>query len=544
MTRPDSSVIPGIVSEWAKRSPDRPAVVSRYGTLSYAELDAAGAHAGDALCALGTSRGAPVGLLCTNRPEWLTTFLGAARLGASVAAFDTWSRPWDLEFLIANSEIEILITLDCFRNHHYLDDLAELVPELADAGPGEWASKRFPHLREVVVIGEPSLPGMRRYDDEVNQVPDVGSANCDGGKPGDVGLILYTSGSSARPKGVPLIQANMIENGFNIGERVGIAESDRVWLSVPLFWSYGIANATMATLTHGATLILQEVFEAGEALELIETERCTVAYTLPNITAKLLDHVAFARHRTATLSKGVTIGAPEDVRRAAEDLGIAGICNVYGSTETYGNCCVTPSNMPLEQRMECQGPPLPGMQIRIVEPDGDTEVLRGEVGEVMVGGIVAASYVGNAELSAATFASDGSYRTGDLGRIDGNGCFRFIARRSDMIKSGGINISPLEIETFLLREPTVRAVAVIGSPDPTLGEVAVAFVELMRGSTITGQELLDYCKQKLAGYKVPAQIVVCEGLPKTDTGKLDRQALRENALDTDALRAQGTSGRR
>ena len=225
----------------------------------------------------------------------------------------------------------------------------------------------------------------------------------EGASAADPLVILYTSGSSNRPKAVPLDHFGIIENGFNIGERQGLVPGDRVLVSIPLFWSYGAVNALPAAITHGATLVMQGHFEAGGALDLIEREKCTAIYTLPAMTNALVAHPAFDRGRTASLRAGVTIGAPQDVIKAAEQLGAAEICNIYGGTENYGNCCVTPHDWPLEKRATCQGMPLPGVQLRIRDPETGREAQPGEIGEIEVKGYLTRGYLGD----SAQFNADG-----------------------------------------------------------------------------------------------------------------------------------------
>ena len=276
---------------------------------------------------------------------------------------------------------------------------------------------------------------------------------------------------------MPLSHGGIIENGFNIGERQGYRPDDRVLLAPPLFWSYGSANAMSATLTHGAALVLQGRFEPGEAIDLIERHRCTALYTLPAITSAIVSHPAFRPERVRSLRTGLTIGAPQDVVAAATVLGAAEICNVYGQTESYGNCCVTPHDWPLERRAACQGPPLPGVEIRIVDAETGAELPRGDEGMIEVRGYVTRGYIGSsASQTADAITADGFFRTGDMGRLLPDGSMSFSGRVTEMIKKSGINISPAEVEDVLMRHATVALAAVVGVPDATQGELLAAFV--------------------------------------------------------------------
>src|SRR5207237_5023260 len=234
------------------------------------------------------------------------------------------------------------------------------VPEANSAPAGQWRSREFPRLRHIVMLGGRLAPGWIAYDNFA-----AADARASGAmtRPEDDALILYTSGSSARPKAVRLQHYAVIENGFAIGERMGLTPDDRVLLAPPLFWAYGATNALPAILSHGATLVLQGRFDAGEWLGVIERHRCTAVYTLPSITGAALRHPDFRRERLRSLRTGLMIGSPEEVRIAAENLGARQICNIYGSTEVYGNCCVTPCDWPLDRRMRSQGPPLPGVTL-------------------------------------------------------------------------------------------------------------------------------------------------------------------------------------
>lgn len=520
--RPYSRHLAELVAETARGTPGALALADGELELTYAGLDDRIESVARGLHALGVGRGSTVGLLCTNRWEWLGTALGAQRLGARVAAFNTFAKAWDLEYMLAHSEAEVLVCEERFRSRDYRETLVELVPELTGA---EWRSERFAHLREVVVIGEArDLPGVRSFDDVMaggtSFEPVAVSAVEDA-------FVLYTSGSSARPKAVPLQNYAAIENGFAIGERMGLGREDRVFVPVPLFWAYGAVNALPATLTHGAALVLQPAFEPVEAIELIERHRATAVYTLPNMTNALLGAANFSPARVASLRTGLTLGTEAEIRRAVERLGVEGICNIYGGTETYGNCCVTPTDWPVQRRATSQGPPLPGVRVRIADQETGRELGPGEVGEIEVVGYLTRGYLGETAEAQAAFGADGWYRTGDLGSLDEGGALHFSSRATEMIKTGGINVAPREVEEFLAMHPDVETAAVVGVPDERLAEAVVAFVIPRTGHRASDSELREFCSERIAGYKVPVRIHVVDELPATDTGKLARRRLVE-----------------
>jgi fatty-acyl-CoA synthase len=511
-----------LVAQQAAATPDAPAVVAGEVRWSYADLDAAAGTAAARLAALGVGPGDRVGLLATNVAEWSAVAGGAHRIGARVDAVNTWSKAWDLDHFLASSGCCVLVMVAAVRSTDLMAELTTLLPELHEAPPGAWRSPKYPRLRHVVVLGDDPVPaGVQRWAD----VAGVDTAPPEP-RPDDIAFVLYTSGSSATPKAVPLLHRDLVVNAFHIGERMALTAADRVWLGSPLFWSFGSANAMMATFTHGACLVLQEHFVAADAVETIAAERCTAAYLLPSIVDALLPCADRVR-AVGSLRTGLTIGRPEEIRRVADDLGIPGICNVYGSTETYGNCCVTPHDMPLDERLESQGPPLPGVQLRVLADDGSLRDADA-TGELQVRGRVMPGYLGNPEANAAAFTDDGWFRTGDRVSLLPGGTIRFRSRLTEMIKTSGINVSPAEVESYLCRHEDVSAAAVVGAPHPSRGEVVVAFVTSDRAD-LDGEELRDWCRRGIAGFKVPFRIVVVPELPSTPTGKILRRALVEEA---------------
>jgi fatty-acyl-CoA synthase len=520
MRSPSSRTLFDLLREEAENYPDRTAVICGGRAATYRDLADGAGRIGGALRTRGIGRGDRVGILVNNRLEWLEACFGATALGAVAVPFSTWSKPGELAYLLGDSAVQALFAVASFGAEDFAASLAALAPD-------------FPQLRLIVLLGgDPrGRPGWIGYDEfRAAATPLEMPAPDESASADDDALILYTSGSSARPKAVRLQHYAIIENGFAIGERMRLSPDDRVLLTPPLFWAYGASNALPATLSHGASLVLQGRFDAGEWVTLVERHRCTAVYTLPSITGAVLRHPEFRADRVASLRTGLMIGSAEEVRIAAEELGAAEICNIYGATEIYGNSCVTPCEWPLERRMAGQGPPLPGVRLRILDPETGGVLGVGATGALEVAGYVTPGYSGaSAEVNEAAFTGDGYFRTGDLGFVDEAGGFHFVARNSDIIKRAGINISPAEIESLLSTHPSVAQAAVVGAASGEQGEAIVAFVVATPDAEISAEALRAHCRALASNYKVPDHIEIRAALPVTETGKLFRRALREEA---------------
>lgn len=518
MAAPRSRTFYELLCEISGNGPERVALVSRGEEVSYGDLLARASALAVGLRREGIARGDRIAVLLNNRREWLELFFATNALGATMVPFSTWSTRSELDFLIGDAGVRWIVALARLGERDFASDLDALT---RSGGPRA--------LERVIYVDGPA--GRDAYPDLLaSPDPALLPAPGEGASAGDTALILYTSGSSARPKAVPLRNFAAIENGFNIGERMGLGPEDTVFVPVPLFWSFGCINALPAILTHGAAMVLQELFEPGGALTLIESHRCSALYTLPAMTNALLAHPSFEPARSASLRTGLTIGTAQDLARCAHELGAASICNIYGSTETYGNCSVTPHDWPFEIRATCQGLPLPGVRIRVRDPETGAPCAADEIGALEVHGYLSAGYTGQSRVhNTEVFCEDGYFRTGDLGCLDRRGRLRFAGRSGEMIKRSGINVSPAEVEEVLQRHPDVGLAGVTGSPDPRVDEAIIAFVVLRPGAAATAEELYRHCKTDLSRYKLPDHIEVCTDLPLTPTGKLMRRELKEIA---------------
>jgi len=517
---PASRTIADLIDELAQRYPDREAIVGAGQRYTYRALRAEVRRLARGLHALGVRRGDKVAILMGNRPEWLIADFAITLLGAVMVGVNTWATARELQHILSHSDTRFLFCVARFLKHDY----AAMLPELD-----------LPKLERVICVGDGGRPGWLSYEELISQGGEETAIDAAqrAVQPHDMAYLLYTSGSTALPKGVQIQHYALIENMWHIGERQRVTEHDRLWLAVSLFWGLGCENALFNLLTHGGCIVLQEHFDAGEALELIERERCTVFYGTPNMAQTLHEHPDRAKRDLSSLRGGATIGTPEQIMRVVE-LGAREICNIYGLTETYGNCNVADARDPLEKRISNVGRPLPGVDQRIVDPASGRILPAGEVGEVRVKGYVTIGYYKDPERTREAFDENGFFRTGDLGMLDAEGYLHFRGRIKEMVKTGGINVAPIEVEEVLLSHPAVQAAFVTGVPDAVHDELLAAVIVPKRGATLSERELTEHCRKSLATYKVPRLIRFAaeEELPLTTTGKVQKNRLASTFFTT------------
>src|SRR5258708_2709393 len=436
-----------------------------------------------------------------------------------------------MEYSVGHGEGRLLVLMDSFRSNTYLDSLRQLAPELDVSDRTRLELARFPTIERVVTVGGAQQAGTYTYQELLasggdRSIDDLARCRAEASFQ-DLAFILYTAGSGGAAKGVMMRQGQCIENAYAIGERQRMGPSERLWLAVSLAWSFGAANALPAIMSHGGTIVLQEVFEPGEALRIFEAERISVVYTISNMVNALVTHPDLKRFDRSTLRTGVTTGLPEEIRRAIEDLGASQICQATGGTETYGNCCVSDALEPPEIRMTSNGRPPPRVEGIVVDPVTRLPGPTGQIGEFTVRGkYLSPGYWHDPERTAEHFR-DGTYVPGDLAFFDDDGRVHFVGRVNEMIKTGGINVSPAEVENFLVTHPAIREAYVFGVPHEEKGEIAVACVQLADGANLTVPELLAYCRERIATFKIPSRVefVTADEIPHTSTGKVNRRLL-------------------
>lgn len=508
MKKPEGQTLPEMLAYLVKTNGDAPAITFEGRTLSYGELQSDAWKLAAGLSARGIKPGDHVGLLMGNSIDWLSVLYGVASLGAVLVPINTWFRNRELSFLIAHSGIKCLIVEDNYLGTDYQALLREIGIE----------DGAFTDLEALIVKGAPSLQGATSFSDLREHGNWPGSDRPTGD---DLAYILYTSGTTSNPKGVRVAHAPMIENCFNIGERIGMQEGDRVWFTTSLFWGFGCENAIINTLTHGACLVLQDRFEAGTALQQIEKESCTVLYATGNILTAMASHETRSARNLSSVRTALTFGPPSTIE-AAVTLGAKDVCHAYGLTETYANCCVTDYRQPLELRKRSAGKPLPGMEIVIADPETHEPLPSGEVGEIKIRGLVMSGYHNDPEINAQVFDDQGYFLSGDLGWFDEEGNLYFKDRLKDVIKSGGINMAPAEIEAHLASHPAVQEAVVFGVPDEKKGQLPVSLTVLRTSMTVDETDLMAFCRSSLASYKVPVSIkfVTSEDIPRNASGKV------------------------
>jgi fatty-acyl-CoA synthase len=484
---------------------------------------------------IGVAHRERVGLFLDNRFEWLQTEYAVTSLGAWLVPLNTWFRSRELDYVLRQSGLQVLIWTDRVRGHDSLPLLLDLVPELGEGPPGSWSSERFPALRTVVGIGDgPWPPGVLSWEEMLQAGSAVSEADAQTARAAvsadDVALLLYTSGTTGHPKGAMIRHRSVVDHIGDWAEHLQLRADDRSIMSSPLFWSFGCTVNALVPLHRGSMIVLQERFEASAFLRDLLDYECTHLQGVPSQYEMALNHPDSARYDLSGLRLvqiGGSASAEGLARRLLERAPKARMVSSYGLTEATGVNTYTELDDPPERITGTVGHAARDTEIVLRSPNGDEPVPIGEVGELCIrSASVMLGYLDNPDATESALRG-GWLHTGDLAVSDEHGYLTIVGRSIDAYKRGGMNVYPAEAEAVLSEHPSVQAAAIIGAPDDRLGEVGLAVIVAEDGATVNADELLTYCAERIAAYKVPERVIVVDELPVTPTGKIQKFAIRQ-----------------
>ena len=527
------------LEHWAQVTPDKEYIVysDRDLRFTWKQFNDRVDDMARGLIAIGVTKGTHVGLWAQNVPDWLTFLYACAKIGAVCITVNTNYKQNELEYLCKDSDMHTLCLTDGTWESNYVDMTYTMLPELRECQRGHLESKRFPKLKNVVYIGQEKYRGMYNTaeilllgentdDDEFLRLRK--SVNCH-----DVVNMQYTSGTTGFPKGVMLTHYNIANDGFLTGEHMAFTQDDKLCVCVPLFHCFGVVLATMNCLTHGCTEVVVERFDPLVTLASVHKERCTALYGVPTMFIAELNHPMFDMFDLSCLRTGIMAGSlcPIELMRKVEEKMFLRVTSVYGLTESSPGMSQTRIDDPDEVRYTTVGRDYEFVDVKVLDPETNKEVPAGTQGEMCCKGFnVMKGYYKNPEATAEVIDENGYLHSGDLGIMDENGNYRITGRIKDMIIRGGENIYPREIEEFLYHLPGVRDVQVAGVPSKKYGEEVGAFIILDEGAKLTEEEVRDWCRGKIARYKIPKYVFFVKEYPLTGSGKIQKFKLRELSL--------------
>lgn len=496
--------------------------------ISLAELQSQADKVARGFLALGIGRGDHVAIWMAGYSEWAALYFGLARIGAVMVPLNTRYKPHEIEYVMRKSRASVLVMKD---EKGYLGVLNEVCPELGHAQPGQLHSATLPDLRTVVAIAERPIPGTLPYAALLAGATSIGDAELAGAerlvRPDDTAMIQFTSGTTAFPKGAELFQSAMLRGCQANSQAMGLREADRFFSPQPFYHCGGSIFVMLSPLVTGCFTVVQPYFDAGEALALMDEERCNVTMGHQPHWIEYLNHPDRPKHELH-LQKAFVFASPDVNRMIHDQLGVIGLSSPYGMTETHLAGTMCGEDDPLDVRLTTVGRPGPGMDMEIRDPATGRALPPGQAGEVCFRGWgIMKGYFDDPERTAEALEPDGWLHTGDVGLVGGDGNLRLRGRIKEMIRVGGENVAAADVEGYLLGHPAVKQVVAVGKPDIRLGEVVLAHVELREGMAASDGELIDFCRSGLASFKVPREVRFVTEWPMSGTGKIQRFLLKE-----------------
>lgn len=545
----ETLTVGGLLDLVAERRPDHDALiyVDRGLRYSYREFNEAVERCARALMSLGLKKGDHVAVWGQNVPEWVTLQFATGKIGAVLVTVNPSYRATELKYVLDQSDSAALFLTEGVRGANFVKVLERAAPGISEAGGGELSIGEWPYLKHVILMGDEvreeypaavhSFGSFLRGAEEVSQEElkeRQGSLEVN-----EVINMQYTSGTTGFPKGVQLTHTNIVKNAFLIGECMRLGPEDRVCIPVPFFHCFGCVLGTLNTVTHEATMVPIESFDAEAVLRAVDQERCTALLGVPTMFIAELEHPDFGKYDTSSLRTGIMAGSPcpiEVMKKVVDVMGADEITIAYGQTESSPVITQTRTDDPIELRVSTVGKVHPEVEVRIVSVETGRDCAPGEQGELWTRGYhVMKGYYKMPDRTAEVIDEDGWLHTGDLAIMDENGYVKITGRAKDMIIRGGENVYPREIEEFLYTHPKISDVQVYGVPDEKYGEQVAAAIKVKSGETLTAEEVQEFCRDNIAYYKIPYYIDFVEEYPMTASGKIQKYKLREAAVDRYSL---------
>jgi len=524
---------------WANETPEREYLVyaDRNLRFTWKSFNERVDNMAKGLMAIDVKKGDHVGIFAQNVPDWLTFLYACAKIGAIAVTLNTSCKEHELAYIIENSDMHTLCMTEGDNGNDFIKTIHSLIPELKTSERGRLKSNRFPVLKNVVFIGQEKHRGMYTtaeilllgtYQNNEEYFQLKKTINCQ-----DVVNMQYTSGTTGFPKGVMLTHHNITNNGFYTGEHMKFTNDDKLCICVPLFHCFGIVLAVMNCLTHGCTQVMVEKFDALLTLASVHKERCTALYGVPTMFIAELNHPMFNLFDLTSLRTGIMAGAlcPIELMRNVNEKMYMNITSVYGLTETSPGMTQTRVDDSFEVRCTTVGREYEFVEVAVLDPKTGAPCPDGVEGEMCCKGYnVMKGYYKNPEATHQVIDANGFLHSGDLGVRDKNGNYRITGRIKDIIIRGGENISPIEVEDFLYQMPGIKDVQVVAIASPRYGEDVAAFIIKKDGFDIREEDVRDFCKDKIARYKIPRYVFFVDEYPLTGSGKIQKFKLREMAL--------------
>jgi fatty-acyl-CoA synthase len=504
---------------------------------SFADLKCETDRVAKGLLALGIQPREKISLWMPNRPEWIFSLFAVMKIGAILVPINTRFRTTDLEYVVHQSRSTTLLTVDRSGPVRYIDMVAELCPDLDHADPNDVCATRLPDLKRIIVLGERRFRGTHTWADilaHAASTPEAALAERQRAvNPDETALIMYTSGTTGFPKGV-MHNHNILRNITDEANRMGITPRDVILIYLPLFHVFGLYEGPLMIMVTGARMVLTTLFDPAEALTLIAQEQATMLHGFDTHFHDLMNHPTCATTDLRSLRTGLLaagMASSEPIARKAQRL-LCPTLTGWGMTEVGVAALLSFLDSLEDDRCLGSGWPLPGHDFKVIDPTTGQSLPPGTMGELCGRGYaVMQGYYNKLEETAKAIDADGWLHTGDMAIQREDGMVRFLGRYKEILKVGGENVDPVEVEAFLLQHPAVNQVKIVGVPDARLSEVGAACVVLNAGASVTASDLMEFCRGKLASFKIPRHVLFVKEYPMTSSGKVQKFRLREVALE-------------